>query len=144
MTADTRLIVCPSCRAINRVQTGREADATCGKCKSKVFEQHPVELVGSTFDRHITKGDVPVLVDFYSPSCGPCLMMVPQFEEAAKQLHPSMRLAKIDTTMETAIASRYGIQAVPTLVIFKNGKEIARQPGAMNAKDLVVWAKQYA
>ncbi|WP_319469721.1 thioredoxin domain-containing protein [uncultured Pseudodesulfovibrio sp.] len=144
MTAENRLIVCSNCRAINRVQQGREAEATCGKCKSKIFEPTPTELVGATFDRHITKGDLPILVDFYSPSCGPCLMMGPQFAEAAKQLYPAMRLAKIDTTAETAISARFNIQAVPTLVIFKNGQEIARQPGAMSAPDIVKWAKQFA
>lgn len=143
MTADNHLIVCPNCRAINRVISGREAEATCGKCKEKVFDTHPLELVGATFDRHIAKTEIPVLVDFYSPSCGPCLMMGPQFEEAAKKLHPRMRLAKIDTTMEQAIAGRFSIQAVPTLAIFKGGKEIARQPGAMNAQQIVDWANGY-
>ncbi|QJB56131.1 thioredoxin domain-containing protein [Pseudodesulfovibrio sp. zrk46] len=143
MTADNHLIVCPNCRAINRVISGREAEATCGKCKSKVFEPQPLELVGATFDRHIAKNEIPVLVDFYSPSCGPCLMMGPQFDDAAKQLHPQVRLAKIDTTMEQAIAGRFGIQAVPTLALFKGGKEVARQPGAMNAQQIVSWARQY-
>lgn len=143
MTTDTRIIVCPHCRALNRVQHSREAEATCGKCKGNVFEAQPLELVGATFDRHITKGDLPILVDFYSPSCGPCLMMVPQFEEAAKSLHPTARLAKVDTTAEQAIAARFSIQAVPTLILFKNGKEIARQPGAMNASDIEKWVKQY-
>jgi len=143
MTAENNLIVCPNCRAINRVVSGREAEATCGKCKEKVFEPKALELVGPTFDRHIAKTELPVLVDFYSPTCAPCLMMGPQFEDAAKLLHPKMRLAKIDTTMEQAIAGRFGIQSVPTLVIFKDGKEIARQPGAVNAQDIVAWANKH-
>lgn len=143
MTTQNHLIVCPGCRAINRVQSGREAEATCGKCKGKVFEKHPLELVGATFDRHIAKTGIPVLVDFYSPTCGPCLMMGPQFDEAAKLLHPLVRLAKIDTSVELAIANRFVIQSVPTLAIFKAGKEIARQPGAMSAQDIVAWAKRY-
>jgi len=143
MTTDNRLIVCPHCRAINRVQTGREAEATCGKCRDKVFDDQPLELVGSTFDRHIAKSQVPTLVDFYSPTCGPCLMMGPQFADAAKTLFPRVRLAKIDTSAEQSIAARYGIQAVPTLILFKNGQEIARQSGAMNARDIAAWAKQY-
>lgn len=143
MTADNRLIVCPSCRAINRVHTGREAEATCGKCKAKVFEPTALELIGPTFDRHIAKNEVPVLVDFYSPTCGPCLMMGPQFEEAAKTLYPKARLAKIDTTADQAIAARFNVMAVPTLILFKDGKEIARQPGAMNANDITNWVGNY-
>lgn len=143
MPAETHLIVCPACRAINRVHAGREAEATCGKCKTKVFEPRPLELVGATFDRHIAKTEIPVLVDFYSPTCGPCLMMGPQFEEAAKKLHPSVRLAKLDTSMETAIAGRFNIMSVPTLALFKGGREVARQAGAMGAGDIVNWVKQY-
>lgn len=141
MTSRTHLIVCPACRAINRVRSGREAEATCGKCKTPVFEPRALELVGATFDRHIAKTEIPVLVDFYSPTCGPCLMMGPQFEEAAKALHPDVRLAKIDTSVELAIANRFGIQSVPTLALFKDGREVARQPGAMNSMDIVSWVK---
>ncbi|MCJ2166023.1 MULTISPECIES: thioredoxin domain-containing protein [unclassified Pseudodesulfovibrio] len=143
MTTDSKLIVCPNCRAINRVHNGREAEATCGKCTTKVFEPVALELVGTTFDRHITKNEVPVLVDFYSPTCGPCLMMGPQFAEAAKTLHPKVRLAKIDTTADQAIAARFNVRAVPTLILFKGGREIARQPGAMNASDIVSWVGQH-
>lgn len=143
MSATNHILVCPGCRALNRVQSGREAEATCPKCKTPVFQPTAIELVGPTFDRHVTKSQIPVLVDFYSPSCGPCLMMGPQFEEAAKQLHPAVRLAKIDTSVETAIAARYAIQAVPTLAIFREGNLIASQPGAMNTPDIVRWARQH-
>nr|WP_321259760.1 thioredoxin domain-containing protein [uncultured Pseudodesulfovibrio sp.] len=139
MTTDTKLIVCPACRALNRVHAGREAKAVCGKCKAKVFEATPLELVGPTFDRHIAKNDVPVLVDFYSPTCGPCLMMGPQFDDAAKRLHPKARLAKLDTTADQAIAARFNVMAVPTLILFKEGREIARQQGAMNTQDIENW-----
>ena len=141
MTNESRHIVCPQCRAINRVQPGRESQATCGKCKAKVFEPHPLELVGPTFDRHIAKSALPVLVDFYSPTCGPCLMMGPEFAKAAETLYPDVRLAKVDTSAEGAIASRFRIQAVPTLILFRDGREIARQSGAMGAKDLVNWTR---
>ncbi|MBG0790365.1 MAG: thiol reductase thioredoxin [Desulfovibrionaceae bacterium] len=140
MNTDTRLLVCPRCQAINRVAKGREAEAVCGKCRTKVFEPIPTELVGATFDRHIAKSDVPVLVDFYSPTCGPCLMMGPQFEEAAKSLHPVVRLAKLDTSAEQAVAARYDVRAVPTLILFRGGREIARQSGAMGSTDIVRWA----
>jgi thioredoxin 2 len=143
MAESTHILVCPGCGALNRVQAGREPQATCGKCKGQVFPPHPLELVGATFDRHTTKNDIPVLVDFYSPTCGPCLMMVPQFEAAAKALHPEVRLAKIDTSAEQAVAGRFAIRAVPTLVLFRDGREIARQPGAMNARDIESWVRQH-
>lgn len=143
MTTENRLIVCPHCGALNRVNAGREAEAVCGKCRDKVFDAHPLELVGTTFDRHIAKNQVPMLVDFYSPTCGPCLMMGPQFEDAAKNLFPRVRLAKIDTSAEQTVAARYGIRAVPTLILFANGREIARQSGAMNAGDIAAWAGRH-
>lgn len=143
MTTESRLIVCPDCRAINRVHTGREAEATCGKCKAKVFEARALELVGPTFDRHVAKNDVPVLVDFYSPTCAPCLMMGPQFDDAAKTLHPNVRLAKIDTTAEQAIAGRFNVSSVPTLILFKGGAEVARQSGAMNTADIEAWVRPH-
>jgi len=143
MTTDTKIIVCPACRALNRIHSGREAEAVCGKCKTKVFEATALELVGPTFDRHITKNDVPMLVDFYSPTCGPCLMMGPQFDDAAKRLHPKARLAKLDTTADQAIAARFNVMAVPTLILFKDGREVARQQGAMNTQDIENWVNNY-
>ncbi|MBI9080901.1 MAG: thiol reductase thioredoxin [Pseudodesulfovibrio sp.] len=142
MTVENRLIVCPDCRSINRIQPDRAAQATCGKCKAKVFQSTPVELVGSTFDRHISKTEILMLVDFYSPTCAPCLMMGPQFDEAAKSLYPLARLAKIDTTAEQAIASRFNIASVPTMIIFKGGKEIARQSGALLGAEITAWVKK--
>ncbi len=142
MSTESHIIVCPQCRALNRVQSGRESQATCGKCKAKVFDAHPLELVGPTFDRHLAKTTVPLLVDFYSPTCGPCLMMGPEFEKAAQTLYPDVRLAKLDTSAENAVAGRFHIQAVPTLVLFRDGREIARQSGATGAGDLVTWVRQ--
>lgn len=142
MTDTSRILVCPGCGALNRVQAGRESQAVCGKCKARVFDHQPLELVASTFDRLVAKSGAPVLVDFYSPSCGPCLMMVPQYEAAARALHPDVRLAKIDTSAEQAVAARYGIRAVPTLILFRDGREIARQPGAMNARDIETWVRR--
>jgi thioredoxin 2 len=143
MTADTRLIVCPDCQAVNRVVTDRASEAVCGKCRSKVFPPSPLELIGSTFDRHIARNEIPVLVDFYSPTCGPCLMMGPQFEEAARTLHPKVRFAKIDTSADQSVAARFNIQAVPTLILFKDGREIARQPGALGSNDIVRWVSPH-
>lgn len=143
MTADTRLIACPNCHALNRVRTGREDEAVCGKCRSKVLTPVPLELIGSTFDKHVTKTELPVLVDFYSPTCGPCLMMGPQFEEAAKTLHPEVRFAKLDTSADQAVAARFDVRAVPTLILFRGGAEIARQPGAMSSGDIITWVRRH-
>jgi len=143
MTADTRLIVCPDCQAVNRVDTGRANDAVCGKCQARVLTPAPLELIGSTFDRHIARTEIPVLVDFYSPTCGPCLMMGPQFQEAAKALHPRVRFAKIDTTADQGVAARFNVRAVPTLILFKGGREIARQPGALGSGDIVQWVNRH-
>lgn len=141
MTDTNHIFVCPACGTLNRVPAGREAEAVCGKCRARVFEPHPLTLTGATFDRHIAKNGVPVLVDFFSPTCGPCMMMAPQFEAAAKDLHPGVRLAKVDTSVEQGLAARYGIRAVPTLMLFKGGREVARQPGAMGAADIRNWVR---
>ncbi len=143
MPGEARLVVCPECRTINRIQPDRAAQASCGKCKGKVFQPSPLELVGLTFDRHVGKTEIPVLVDFYSPTCAPCLMMGPQFDEAARGLHPTVRLAKIDTTAEQAIAARFNVASVPTMILFKQGKEIARQAGAMLAAEITAWVRQF-
>ena len=143
MTDTNRIFVCPACGTRNRIPAGREAQAICGKCRAKVFEPHPLELVGATFDRHIAKNEVPLLVDFYSPTCGPCLMMGPEFAAAAEALHPAVRLAKLDISAEQALAARYSIQAVPTLMLFKDGREVARQPGALNSADIQAWVRRH-
>ena len=143
MSEQSRIFVCPHCLTLNRVASGKEALAKCGKCGTKVFEPRSVELVGSTIDRHIVKNGAPVLVDFYSPGCGPCLMMAPHFEDAARQLYPHVRLMKIDTSVELAVANRFGIQASPTLAIFRGGREIVRQPGAMSGPDIVAWTRRF-
>jgi thioredoxin 2 len=117
------------------------ADPKCGKCKRPVFTAHPVELNQTSFQRHISRSDIPVVVDFWAPWCGPCKMMAPSFEEAATVLEPRVRLAKLNTENEQAIAAHYAIRSIPTLVIFENGQEVARQPGAMMGQDIVRWVE---
>jgi thioredoxin 2 len=133
-------VVCPHCGTTNRLPQQRLADApACGKCKQPLFDGHPVSLTEADFDRHVGKSDVPVVVDFWAAWCGPCKMMAPQFERAAKELEPGVRLAKLDTEAAQGIAARYGIRSIPTMIAFKGGKEVARQSGAMDAASIVRW-----
>lgn len=134
-------IVCPHCDAINRVPEERLRDApTCGRCKAPLFTGRPLALTGANFDRHIG-ADLPVVVDFWAAWCGPCQMMAPQFERAASELEPAVRLAKLDTEAAQDIAARYGIRSIPTLIAFSGGQEIARQSGAMDAPGIVRWVR---
>lgn len=135
-------VVCPSCNATNRIPEERlAASPHCGKCHEPLFQQRPVNLSATNFQQHINRSDIPVVVDFWAPWCGPCKMMAPAFEEAAGQLEPNARLAKLNTEEEQTIAGQLNIRSIPTMVIFKNGREIARQSGAMQATDIVNWVR---
>ena len=119
--------VCPHCNAVNRVPADRPAaEAVCGSCKSRLFPGEPVTLTAANFDKHIGRSDMPVIVDFWAPWCGPCRAMAPIFERAAKELEPRARFAKLNVDEEPAIAARYGIQGIPTLIVFDHGK-VAKQ-----------------
>jgi thioredoxin 2 len=134
------MIVCPRCSAVNRVPADRLADGpTCGKCGHRLFDGHPVELDAASFDKHVARSEIPVVVDFWAPWCGPCRMMAPAYAQAARQLEPRYRLAKLNTEEAQEVAARFGIRSIPTLVVFRNGREIARQAGAMDAGSLVRW-----
>jgi len=140
--SDSLHIVCPHCDGVNRVPSAKlNGQPACGKCKKPLFDAHPVELGSSNFVQHIDRNDIPVLVDFWAPWCGPCRMMTPAFVQAAQQLEPGMRLAKLNTEEAQELGAHYNIRSIPTLALFKGGREIARQAGAMDVGGIVRWAR---
>jgi thioredoxin 2 len=129
---------------MNRVLKERLGEgARCGRCKQPLFTGTPVSLNDDNFDVHVTKSDLPVVVDFWAPWCGPCRMMAPAFEQAAGALEPEVRLAKLNTEEAPRTASRFGIRSIPTLAIFRNGSEIARESGAMDYATLTRWVRAH-
>ncbi|WP_020652152.1 thioredoxin TrxC [Massilia niastensis] len=138
-------VVCPHCDAVNRMPQARLQDApTCGKCARPVFAGRPLEVDSARFERHLTRNDIPVLVDFWAEWCGPCKMMAPAYAQAAQRLEPMVRLLKVDTEAAQDLAGRYNIRSIPTLALFRNGREVARQAGAMDAGRIVAWVQAHA
>ena len=141
---DSLHIVCPHCHTTNRVKSADLAKAPdCGSCHQALFTRHPANLDEAAFDRHITRNQIPVLVDFWAPWCGPCLQMAPAYEQAAAQLEPAVRVVKVDTEAARNLGARFNIRSIPTLALFVNGREVARQPGAMGAADIVRWTRSH-
>ena len=133
-------LVCPHCNATNRVPSDKlQAELNCGKCHAALLQAHPENLGEVAFNAQLAKSDLPLVVDFWAPWCGPCRAMAPAYEKVSHDMHGKARFVKVNTEDEQGLAAKFNIRSIPTLAVFAGGREIARQPGAMSAPDVARW-----
>jgi thioredoxin 2 len=143
MSEQVRQIVCPHCTAINRVPMAKPAKmAKCGACHQALFTGKPADASTANFAKHITRNDIPVVVDFWAAWCGPCRAMAPAYESVAGQLEPDVRFLKVDTEAEQQLAAQYNIRSIPTVMLFRKGELVAQRAGASDAQSLHAWIQQ--
>ncbi len=136
-------VVCPHCLAVNNVpKKNSYKKANCGKCKQSLLDTKPIELSESNFDEVVANSDIPVIVDFWAPWCGPCKMMAPNFERAAQEFPLKARFTKVNTENEQNLGARFGIRSIPTIIVFKDGREVDRVSGALDVNSLVALASK--
>ncbi len=136
-------ICCPTDASLNRVPLSRLGDGPkCGRCHSLLFQAKAVDLTRENFDKHALQSDLPLVIDLWAEWCGPCRMMSPNFEAAAAILEPRVRKAKLNTEHEPAIANRYGVQGIPTMIMILRGREVGRISGAMPTGSIVQWVEK--
>ena len=137
-------IVCPHCMSVNNVpQKESYKKANCGKCKNSLLDTKPLSLTDANFDEMVVNSDIPVIVDFWAPWCGPCQMMAPNFEQAATKFPLKAVFAKVNTEEAQNLGARFGIRSIPTIIVFKNGKEVERVSGALDITSLERLAYKY-
>ncbi|RUM79349.1 MAG: thioredoxin TrxC [Candidatus Thioglobus sp.] len=138
------IAMCPNCGGLNNVPEAKLADnPKCGKCKNLIYTAQPINMTGVQLTRAIEKTDELLVVDFWATWCGPCQQFAPTFKQVASQVEPKARFIKIETEAEQAISAKYNIRSIPTLAIFKNGKEIDRVSGALSAPDFRNWVNMH-
>src|SRR5690606_31248975 len=143
--SNPRHVVCPHCLAVNRIPADRFGDAPkCGQCDQALFDGKPHDVSGDGFEKHVSRNDIPAVVDFCAEWCGPCHMIAPGIARAFASFGGELWLLKLDTEADQPIAARLGIRSIPTMVMFAGGREIARQSGAMRASDIEQWVRGHA
>ena len=140
---ESPVVACPACHALVRVPQERlSEDPQCPKCKSAVLAGAPVTLDSQSFEKHTARATLPILVDFWAPWCGPCRMMAPTLDRLAADARARLQVGKVNSDEQQELAARFGIRSIPTLILFRNGAEIARQSGAVDYGTLTRWLEQ--